>query len=273
MGELLQAVGITVYEYKFYCISEAKWVYVTKRSTEPPPEKCPNNSGHIVNLDTRTIISVIDNKFSSVRIKQWDFIPSEIAESAERGYPIQVVAGQSISTLAYSFPYKVDIVCGSLYNARAEADDIFSVCIRPVADSIVGITIANAESGQKQVTLDAGPYGYFKPGYFIEFANHSEEYEISSMNDSIDVITLRENLVSSVPQSTPVKFRRYFVYRRNVGSAAKGELPLGQLIVDASGLLTSLEMVAEYEHSTPPTEDYVIRPTITYVFGLNEQLE
>lgn len=89
-----------VYNYRFWCVTEEKYVYVWRSETEDPPTLCPNNTAHEVDLTGRTITTTVGS--DGVIIEGVDdevLIPEQSKAFPDRtGYNVYVPGHRFVAT-------------------------------------------------------------------------------------------------------------------------------------------------------------------------------
>lgn len=120
-------MDLTIFKFRIYCLTENNYNY-TWDSIEPT--KCPNNTEHIIDLNSITVLDEVKSNAVSI-IQQKNTGEFYRAESRK------VIAPVGLSNHDFVFPYDISVLTVGIDTKVENKDDIVNVLIAP--NTIIGV--------------------------------------------------------------------------------------------------------------------------------------
>jgi len=194
----------SISKFRIFCITENTWVYMYN-PTGSPPTICPNNSSHIVNANSISIVETVSNNTVTIttdttgntsgifrhQMKKLTCLPNTITkQNTSFNYPISVLA----------FQYNI---------AEENKGDMFGLYVK--LPMFLGAFDYSIEIGATILTFPIGFLNYLALGYLLELTNTtsglveetSEIIEINKINNTVTIFTPIQN---NFPSGTAYKF-------------------------------------------------------------------
>lgn len=201
-----------------------------------------------------------------VKVIDTEGLDPETATSCTEFVEVQVEAGEPVSEGIISYPFAVDIAAARYVMAdpHYEYGDKFDVFGIPATDPLIGGVTAPAAQGDTSVNVSPTVFQYSKPGLYLKFQGHADEYRIESMDAEAGTVELMAPLEAAVGAGETIHVRRPFLIN---GWVVKDLVyPIGDLTSGSSELNAHDVIRIRYYHKTTPTEDYVLPFALAMLF-------
>ncbi len=194
----------TVYKYKIYCTTEAKYV---EGWGSIEPTTCYNNTAHSVNLNSVQQLETVKN--SQVKV---------IEDSANIARNVKIVTIDFVDVPAggtQTKTYTFDIVT-SMYSYKFATDDTnkgdeITIAVNP--NTVLGLITANVSAGNTFIYAPAAMFLYGWPGFNVYLSNGTnldDLGEIRSINRVAGTITVQTAAVHNFSSTNTVMMMTYF---------------------------------------------------------------
>lgn len=177
-----------------------------------------------------------------------------------------VTSGEAMSEGIVSYPFPVDVAAARyvMEDPHYEYGDKFDVFGIAAGDPAIGGVTAPATQGDTSVHVSSTVFQYAKPGLYLKFQGHDDEYRIESMDAEAGTVELMTPLETAVGAGETIHVRRPFLIN---GWVCKNLIyAIGDLTSGSSELNANDVIRIRYYHKTTPTEDYVLPFALAMLF-------
>lgn len=202
----------------------------------------------------------------SVKIVDAQGLDPKTAMSCTEFVEVGVETGEPVSEGLISYPFPVDVAAARyvMEDPHYEYGDKFDVFGIPAGDPAIGYVPSSAGQGDTNVFVSATVFMHSRPGMYLKFQGHDEEYRIESMDPEAGTVELMAPLEQSVVAGETIHVRRPFLIN---GWVCKNIIyPVGDLTSGSSELVAGDAIRIRYFHKTTPTENYVLPFALAMLF-------
>jgi hypothetical protein len=236
-----------------------------KPESDGPPTVCPFNATH-TNIRDITIEASFSTDPASVKVIDTQGLDPNTATSCTEFIEVQVTSGESVSEGIISYPFPVDVAAARyvMEDSRYEYGDKFDVFGIADGDPAIGGVTAPAAQGATSVHVSPTVFQYSKPGLYLKFQGHADEYRIESMNAVAGTVELMAPLEAAVGAGETIHVRRPFLIN---GWVVKNLVyAIGDLTSGSSELNAHDSIRIRYYHKTTPNTTYVLPFALAMLF-------
>ena len=202
----------------------------------------------------------------SVKLVDTEGLDPKTASSCTEFIEVEVHEGEPVSEGMISYPFPVDVAAARyvMDDPHYEYGDKFDVFGIPAGDPAIGYVTSAVDQGDTEVSVIASVFQYARPGMYLKFQGHDDEYRIESMDRVAGTVELMAPLEQSIVAGETVHVRRPFLINGWVSERIL--YPVGDLTSGSSELSAGDVMRIRYYHKTTPTEDYVLPFALAMLF-------
>lgn len=207
-----------------------------------------------------------EETIGKVKIVDTEGLDPETATSCTEFVEVEVHSGDNTSEKIVSYPYPVDIAAARyvMEDPHYEYGDKFDVFGIPAGDPAIGGVTAPAAQDATTVHVSPTVFQVCKPGMFLKFQGHDDEYRVEAMDAVAGTVELEVGLVQAVGAGETIHIRRPFLIN---GWVCKNVVyAIGDLTSGSSELAANDAIRIRYYHKTTPTEDYVLPFALAMLF-------
>lgn len=259
MVSQLNATTPTVNQYRIYCNTEAKNIY---QWGQQPPTTCPNNTAHIVNLNS---ISITDEQGPALFSIKEESTPTGGHYRTETE-TINAVAGPNVTTkLQYSWPFDISVLTIYLLPSAANAGDNLSITV--AADTVYGILGNDVFAGTTVIPVSQSVIDYIAKGYYAALndgTNADSLGRVISINAINNTITVETATIHSFSASTPTQVQVSVKPVDNIELVSGLQYTVGMKKIGASFIPANTMVTVEYVNKTVVPKKLVL--TYEYLY-------
>ena len=253
-------------KYSLWCVTCNTTRYTDYRPEEEGiPTVCPYNAAHTDIRDV-TVVGEESTDPQPVRVIDTEGLDPNTATSCTEFIEVQVETGEPVSEGAVSYPFPVDVAAARyvMEDPHYEYGDKFDVFGIPATDPAIAGVTSPAAQGDTSIHVSSSLFQYAKPGLYLKFQNHADEYRIESMDAENGTVELMAPLEQAVAAGQTIHVRRPFLIN---GWVCKNLVyPIGDLTSGSSELNAGDSIRIRVYHKTTPTEDYVLPFALAMLF-------
>jgi hypothetical protein len=179
---------------------------------------------------------------------------------------VEVEANEPVSEGMISYPFPVDVAAARyvMEDPHYEYGDKFDVFGISAGDPAIGYATGAGSQGDTEVAVSATVFQYSRPGMYLKFQGHADEYRIESMDPVAGTVELMAPLEQGIVAGETAHVRRPFLVN---GWVCKNLIyPIGDLTSGSSKLNANDVMRIRYFHKTTPTESYKLPFALAMMF-------
>jgi len=150
-----------VNKYRMFCITENDYIYKWDNTL---PSHCYNNTSHILDTSTITIIDTIST--NEMKISQ-ELVPTGGNYRTEAKE--FVLDGSAIQTFDISWPYRVSMLTITILSGDDNGDDILNTYIAP--NTVIGIITQNISENDTIINVNQTVVDNINLGYRVYINN------------------------------------------------------------------------------------------------------
>lgn len=193
----------TLYRYRIWCITDSKYEYVWKESTESAPSQCPVNSSHSVNSSSATIVEKLDQ--NETRIIETGALVQGYFQA--KCIDISVPAQTGWHDFDFSFKVAISLFSATFFGQNEHSNDEGEFLIAP--DSVLGNIAQDVNSEATQIVVPSSMIPYLARGFYIKLSDGTNTNDlgiITAIDTSTNTITVETATTNSfLASNTQVK--------------------------------------------------------------------
>lgn len=252
----------TVFKYQIYCETEEAWKFVWAAEGEPEPDKCPTNTAHTVNLDSRAIaetvksqdVEIIEEKGKKTQghfQKIGLIVPASVID-ASTGWKVK----------DFAFPIPISIFAAHYKPKNMHDGDEIEFQINP--DAVIGAISSDINSGVTVIPVTQTVMDNIQLGFFVKLDDGTNADELG-MCTNIDTennqITVETATTNSFAAATPTYVK--ITYKMVRGANGAGERLVEDDIIDVglskiggSHISAGVVLRARYNNISGTSKDF-----------------
>ena len=241
-----------VNEWRIYCNTESTWSYGWLADGSAEPTACFNNTTHIVNPNSPSIVNSISQdivKISQEKISTQGNFRNETFSFT--------VAGNTTTTSSIQFPFTVSILAVILQVSSSNIGDVYSARLDP---GIYGTITSNLASGVNIVPIDSTIINYFNVGYNIQLTRLSDSTiqdlgYVTAIDKNANTVTVENATTQNFNSGDKVAISVIGI--KNMILVNTGTVSVGRSVLGSTYIPPSATVYSEYTNNTSSSKTFV----------------
>jgi hypothetical protein len=247
----------TIYKYRLYCITEAANVYTW---AETAPTQCPNNTAHIINPNS---LSIIDQVATNEITIQQESTPTGGNFKAETFKITSNAQGETDAQL--SWPFNISLLQLSFMTTTDNEGDLLTIEIP--SNVVVGTITQNVTAGDTVINVSASVTSIVAIGYYITISdgtNTDALGRVLAISTADSTITMETGSTNAYQSSSPTYVYMTVSPLNNFEFGPSQQYTLGQSSLRTSSIPASTSIVIRYFNNSSTAKSLVFNYEYLY---------